>query len=259
MELNDYRARIGYTGELTPTVDTLRALHLAHATHIPFENLDVLLRRPILLDIESLWAKLVTGRRGGYCFEQNGLFAAVLEEVGFRVLRLGARVRMGAVGIRPRSHMVLLVEAGGDRWLADVGFGADGLIHPVALHPDAEAVQFAWKYRVVTEGANYVLQSWYPQGWLDLYAFDLEEQHPVDYEVANHFTSTYPRSPFVTTLRVQFPGPQVRTMLVNRILTERTPEGATETGVGDDGAILDVLAKRFGLVFPPGTKFPFDE
>lgn len=259
MELKDYRARIAYTGDLTPTVETLHALHLAHATHIPFENLDVLLRRPIQLDVESLWAKLVTGGRGGYCFEQNGLFAAVLEEVGFRVMRLGARVRMGAVGVRPRTHMVLLVEAGGDRWLTDVGFGADGLIHPVALNPGADSAQFAWKYRVIVEGPNYVLQSWYPQGWLDLYSFDLVEQYPMDYEVANYFTSTYPRSPFVTMLRVQLPGPRVRTMLVNRTLVERTAAGTTETAVGDDEAVLRILTTRFGLAFPAGTKFPFEE
>src|SRR4051812_30887282 len=115
MELKEYAARIGYSGEFAPTVEVLRALHFAHATHIPFENLDALLRVPIRLDIESLWAKLVTGGRGGYCFEQNGLFAAVLEKAGFRVLRLGARVRFGAVGIRPRTHMTMLVDAGGEQ------------------------------------------------------------------------------------------------------------------------------------------------
>jgi N-hydroxyarylamine O-acetyltransferase len=259
MELNEYAIRVGYTGEFAPDVETLHALHLAHATRIPFENLDVLLRRPIRLDIESLWAKLVTGGRGGYCFEQNAVFAAVLEAIGFRVRRLAARVRMGAVGIRPRTHMLLLVEAGDERWLADVGFGSDGLLHPVALRPGIESEQFAWKYRVVEEGPNYVLQSWHPEGWIDLYTFGLDESYPVDYEVANHFTSTYPGSPFLTMLRVQLPGPFVRTLMVNRTLIERTAERTTQTAVGDDDAVLAVLAKRFGLEFPAGTKFPFEE
>src|SRR4051812_17349400 len=100
MDLKEYAARVGYTGEFTPTVETLKALHLAHATHIPFENLDVLLGRPIRLDIDSLWAKLVNGGRGGYCFEHNALFAGVLEAAGFRVRRLAGRV--GAA--RPRLH-----------------------------------------------------------------------------------------------------------------------------------------------------------
>jgi N-hydroxyarylamine O-acetyltransferase len=259
MELNEYAARIGYTGDFAPTVDTLHALHFAHATHIAFENLDVLLRRPIRLDLESLWAKLVTAGRGGYCFEQNALFAAVLEEAGFPVKRLAARVRLGTAGVRPRTHMLLLVDAGGEQWIADVGFGADGLLHPVALRPGEEAAQFSWKYRVISEGANYVLQSFYPDGWLDLYAFGLDEQYPADYEVANYFTSNYPRSPFVTMLRVQRPGPALRTMLVNRTLVERTAEGTTETAVGDDEAVLAVLQERFGLEFPAGTKFPFEE
>src|SRR5437867_3136447 len=105
VDLKSYLTRICFEGDLAPTVETLRRLHLAHATHIPFENLDVLLRRPILLDLDSLFAKLVHGGRGGYCFEQNALFAAVLEEVGFRVKRLAGRVRMGATAIRPRTQM----------------------------------------------------------------------------------------------------------------------------------------------------------
>src|SRR5690242_5486709 len=129
MDLQAYTARIEYQGGLEPVLQTLQELHLAHATHIPFENLDVLLRKPIRLDADSLWAKLVCGGRGGYCFEQNALFASVLEQVGFRVTRLAARVRAGAAGIRPRSHMLLLVEG----CIADVGFGSEGLLLPVPL------------------------------------------------------------------------------------------------------------------------------
>src|SRR5437868_6278305 len=91
VDLDAYFARVEYTGERTPTLATLRALHHAHATHIPFENLEVLLGRPILLDLESLQAQLVRAKRGGYCFQQNGLFAAVLEQLGFKVTRLSAR------------------------------------------------------------------------------------------------------------------------------------------------------------------------
>src|SRR5215472_2819420 len=139
LDLHTYAARVGYTGDFTSSLATLRALHLAHATHIPFENLDILLGRPIRLDLESLCGKMIDGRRGGYCFEQNALFAAVLEAAGFRVRRLAARVRSGASGVRPRLHMLLGVEAEGGLWLADVGFGADGLLHPLPLRP-GEAV-----------------------------------------------------------------------------------------------------------------------
>ncbi len=259
MELNEYAARIGYSGPFAPTVEVLHALHLAHATHIPFENLDVLLGRPIRLDLDSVWAKLVRGGRGGYCFEHNALFAAVLERAGFRVTRLAARVRMGATGIRPRCHMLLVVDAGSERWLADAGFGADGLLHPVWFRPGEISAQFSWKHRLIEERPNYVLQSWSLDGWVDLYSFGMEEHYPVDYEVANHYTSTYPGSVFRRMLLAQQPGPDVRTMLVNRTLIERTASGSTETPVGDNAELLETLSARFGLHFPAGTAFPFEE
>jgi N-hydroxyarylamine O-acetyltransferase len=255
VDLTTYAARIEYTGDFSPTLDGLRALHLAHATHIPFENLDILLGRPILLDEESLWRKLVVGRRGGYCFEQNALFASMLEAAGFRVRRLAARVRLGASGVRPRTHMLLFAEAAGEQWLCDVGFGIDGLLHPIPFRPGDASKQFAWTYRVVQEGAVFVLQSRRPEGWTDLYCFTLDEQYPLDYVVANHFTSTWPESIFRKQPVVQLPGPERRLMLWNRMLIERTAEGVTETPVSDD-ALVGLLADRFGLCFPAGTRFP---
>ena len=133
LDLDAYLQRIGYAGSRAPSRATLDALHLAHATHIPFENLDILLGRPIRLDLASLQAKLVAGRRGGYCFEQNRLFAAALEALGYAVTPLAARVRFGATSILPRTHMTLQVEVDGSRVLADVGFGVFGLLLPVSL------------------------------------------------------------------------------------------------------------------------------
>ena len=155
VDLQAYAARIEYGGEFTPTLATLRELHLAHATHIPFENLDILLGRPIRLDLESVAAKLIDARRGGYCFEQNALFAAVLEAIGFRVTRLAARVRMGATEVRPRSHMLLAVDVESERWLADVGFGGEGLLLPVRLKVGEVERHFGWQYRVIAEDGLY--------------------------------------------------------------------------------------------------------
>jgi N-hydroxyarylamine O-acetyltransferase len=252
VDLQAYAARIEYGGEFTPTLATLRNLHLAHATHIPFENLDILLGRPIRLDLESITAKLIDARRGGYCFEQNALFAAVLEAIGFRVTRLAARVRMGATEVRPRSHMLLAVDVEGEHWLADVGFGGDGLLLPVRLKAgEAEG------YRVIADSGLHVLQTLRPEGWFDLYSFTLEEQYAVDYEVSNHFTSTYPSSPFVNRLIVQRPGEDVRLTLVNRQLMEQRPDGVSEITLADDDAVLETLAERFGLRFPAGTRFAY--
>ncbi len=257
VDLQAYAARIEYAGEFTPTLATLRDVHLAHATHIPFENLDILLGRPIRLDLESLTAKLIDARRGGYCFEQNTLFAAVKEAIGFRVIRLAARVRMGAAEIRPRSHMLLAVDVENERWLADVGFGGEGLLLPVRLDSSESNRHFGWQYRVIPEDGLHVLQSRRPEGWFDLYSFTLEEQHAVDYEVSNYFTSTFPQSPFVNRLVVQRPGKDVRLTLVNRQLTEQRPDGVSEIALRDDEAVLETLAERFGLRFPPGSRFAY--
>jgi N-hydroxyarylamine O-acetyltransferase len=257
VDLRAYAKRIEYAGALTPTLDTLRALHLAHATHIPFENLDVLWGRPGKLDIESLSAKLIDGKRGGYCFEQNALFAAVLEAIGFGVTRLAARVRLGSDRIGPRSHMLLAVQVAGEKWLADVGFGGEGLLFPLPLEPDRETQHFDWRYRLVRENEAYVLQSLRKTGWFDLYAFTLERQEPADYEVSHYYTGTHPSSRFVQKLIVQQPGKGARWTLVERLLTEWRPDGSTtETLLADDEAVRAVLAERFGLQFPAGTGFP---
>ena len=259
MDLKTYADRVGYTGEFAPTLDTLRRLHYAHATHIPFENLDVLLGRPIRLDFESLWNKMVESRRGGYCFEQNSLFSTILEQVGFRVRRLSARVRMGATGIRSRTHMLFLAEVDREQWICDVGFGGDGLLHPIPFRPGETAAQFSWRYRIVQEGSVYVLQSWRPEGWLDLYAFGLDPAYPIDYELANYFTSTSPTSIFRKMLRVQLPGPDVSRLLINHTLSERTDTGVTEVKVPDGDGLLEVLESRFGLALPKGTVIPIAE
>src|SRR5262245_22637679 len=185
IDLAAYFERIAYAGDRSPSRATLDALHLAHATHIPFENLDILLGRPIRLDLASLQAKLVRGKRGGYCFEQNVLFAAILEHLGFRVTRLAARVRFGSTRLLSRTHMLLTVDIDGSTWVADVGFGGEGLLRPLPLIAGQPARHYAWTYRLVEEAGLWILQSRRGEGWHDFYAFTREPQHLVDYEVAN--------------------------------------------------------------------------
>ncbi len=256
LDLGAYFDRIGYRGPRAPTLQTLEEIHFAHAQWIPFENLDVLLGRPIRLDLASLQAKLVHGRRGGYCFEQNELLAVALERLGFSVTRLCGRVRLGAAGdVRPRSHMVLQVHLDGQAWLADVGFGSAGLLKPVRMASGELSRQFAWSYRVVREGELWVLQFLQAGEWLDLYAFTLEPQYPIDYEVANYFTSTHPRSIFLKMLLVQRPGPEVRQVLRDRELTITRGEETVIRPIESDDELLALLANTFGLHFPAGTRF----
>jgi len=254
-DLDAYCARIRYTGECAPTTAVLEELHLAHATHIPFENLDILLGKPIRLDLTRLQAKLIRGHRGGYCFEQNTLFAAALERVGFRVTRLAARVRAGATHVLPRTHMLLQVEAEGRSWLADVGFGGDGLLKPLPFVAGPECRQYGWTYRLAKENDWWVLQSRGAEGWQDLYAFTLEPQYDVDFEMANHYTSTYPDSVFVKTLTVQLPTPEGRHILRGRELATIRGQEATKCIIENEDALLRVLAEVFGLNFPPDTRF----
>jgi len=259
VNLDAYLRRIEYSGVLEPSAQTLAALHLAHATHIPFENLDILLGKTIKLDVESLERKLIDGRRGGYCFEQNLLFSAVLEQLGFAVTRLLARVRYRATAVRPRTHMNLLVAFPEGRWIADVGFGADGLLLPVPFGDGAESRQFPWTYRVAGEGDRWVMQSFRESAWLDLYAFTLDPQEPVDYETANWYTSTHPNSRFVQTLTVQRLRADARLTLRNRELITDRGETVTSRTLQDQAEIIAVLAESFGLEFPPDTTFRFND
>ena len=260
LDLRAYLERIRWTGPAAPdaSLATLRALHLAHATSIPFENLDIQLGRPIRLDLDSVQAKLVGARRGGYCFEQNALFAAVLEACGFRLTRLCGRVRMGRPAdapVPPRTHMVLRVELPEGPHLADVGFGSDELLYPVPLVAGVDHPQEAWCYRLEREGDAWVLRSRQPEGWIDLYVFTTEPQHPIDYEVANHFTSTHPSSRFVLSLTAQRATPEVRYILRNREYEEVRPERRERREVASAEELLVILDERFGLRFPPGTTF----
>ena len=254
-DLESYLNRVSYRGDRAPTAKTLADLHLAHATHIPFENADILLGRPIRLDQEGLQAKLVNARRGGYCFEHNLLFAAVLEELGFRVTRLAARVRSQATRLLPRTHMLLRVEADDRLWLADVGFGGGGLLQPIPLEPGQVFRQFAWTYRVMRESDLWVLQSLQGQEWKDLYAFTLEPQEVADYEMASFYVSTHPQSPFVQRLTVQLATPEGHFILRNRDLVIDRGNSMTQRTIADE-ELLHVLAKQFGLEFPPETRFP---
>lgn len=254
MDLSTYLKRIEYQGDITPDYATLEALHLAHATHIPFENVDILLGKPVSLDLESLQGKLVDRRRGGYCFEHNTLFAAVLREVGFSVTPLAARVRHRQTGVLPRTHMCLQVGVDGNDWLADVGFGGEGLLLPVPM--SAQPVrQFLWTYRLIEESTGiWVLQSRREGYWNDLYAFSLEAQEHVDFEMANYYVSTHPQSSFVRALTVQLPSPEKRQILRGSDLTIETVNGGETRRIERADDLLEILKTNFGVQLPTSIR-----
>ncbi len=253
LDLEAYLRRIGLGARPAADLAGLRALHYAHATTIPFENLDIQMGRSISLDLASLQVKLVRRCRGGYCFEHNTLFLAVLWAVGFDAIACEARVRLGALELLPRTHMLLLVRLEGATWLCDVGFGGEGLLHPMLMDGEAHT-QFMNTYRIVQEGTMRVLQSLHHSAWDDLYAFVPEPRFPVDFEMANHYTSTHPDSRFLKTLTAQLPGPDVRRILRNRAYAEIRGDQAE----GRELALEEVtptLQEVFGIEVPEGAKF----
>jgi N-hydroxyarylamine O-acetyltransferase len=256
IDLSSYLRRIGYGGDLRPTRQVLEALHLAHATSIPYENLDVLLKRPIRLDLTSLQDKLIHSGRGGYCYEQNSLFAAVLRQLGFTVTTLAARVRYRTTQALPRTHMTLLVQADGKEFLADVGFGSSGLLLPVPRSDCSESRQFAWSYRVSAEDSLSVLQLRRDGAWIDLYAFSLEPQEPADYEMANYYVSTNPASRFVHTMTAQKVTTSERHTLRNREYSVDYGSHIATRELSNSEDVTGLLTETFGLLLPEGFQLP---
>ncbi|MEU6312631.1 arylamine N-acetyltransferase [Streptomyces sp. NPDC047014] len=258
LDLDAYLARIGFErnygvgGELRPDLSTLYAVHRAHTGAIAFESLDVLLGRPVALDIRSIEEKLVHGRRGGYCYEQNSLLAAALERIGFEVSGRGARNRTRGDALLAVTHAVLVVTVDGEPWLCDAGFGHQGPREPVPLgSPGTEVQQGKWTYRIREEADGVLVLCLLRGGvWRDLYAFSPQHYHPVDYVVLNHYSSSHPLSSFVGRVIVQRPGDDIRRALVGRELSLLHPDGRAEQRSVAPGELLDVLGQEFGLRLP---------
>jgi len=235
VDIDAYFRRIDYTGSRAPTLETLAGIHLLHPQAIAFENLDPLLRRPISLQPEALEGKLLRAGRGGWCFEQNLLLRDVLQELGFRVTGLAARVMWNAPegAVRARSHMLLKIEgAGSATYVADVGFGGLTLTAPLRLVPDIEQPTPHETFRLLRSASeardNYVMQALVGRIWKPLYSFDLQPQHLVDYQVSNWHLERHPESPFVNNLMAARVEPDRRYGLLNNKLSTHHLGGATE-------------------------------
>jgi N-hydroxyarylamine O-acetyltransferase len=254
-----YLSRIGHAGPTDPTVATLDAIALAHVTTIPFENLDILLGRPIVLDPDALAGKLVGSRRGGYCFEQNGLLLEVLEALGFEVRPISARVRLQRARsfTPPRTHVFLRAEIDRSSWLVDVGVGALSPTSALRLERDLVQTTPHEPRRLIDVDGRLFHQAHIAGEWVDVCEFTLEEMPRIDREVANWYTSTHPASHFRDRLIVaRAASDGGRVTLVNRELTFRARDGtARKETVADPDALLGVLAEHFGLRFPAGTRF----
>ena len=257
-DLAAYFARIGYDGPRTPTLETLRVIQRLHPQAIAFENLNPLLAIPVRLEIEPLQQKLILSRRGGYCFEQNGVLLHALRALGFRVTGLAARVvwnQPDPSAITPRSHMVLKVELDEGTYIADVGFGMSPTA-PLRLVPEITQDTPHESFRLVQRDGHYVLQCNLKGHWTSFYLFDLQEQAPVDYQVANHYVSTWPTSHFVTSLIAARATADGRYGLRNNKLSIHRNNGESEQRVLSSAAeVSAVLADLFGVVVPDQAAF----
>ena len=250
IDLDAYFRRIGYSGPREASLATLRELHNLHPQAIPFENLDPLLGRPVRLDPASLQAKLVAGGRGGYCFEHNSLFAGVLRALGFKVQEATARVRWSVPpGVKtPRTHCLLFVEAEGEDYLVDVGFGGNVLTAPLRLNSRDEQTTPHEPFRLVDEGDRVVEEAKINGAWTPLYAFDFADTHPADYEMGNWFTSAHPNSIFVNGLMGARAEPGRRYALRDNQLAVHTLNGGTEKKtLANTAEMRDALTDLFKL------------
>ena len=251
MDIPAYLQRIRYHGSLKPTWETLQGLQLAHLCSVPFENLDISLGRPILLDEQRIFHKLVSRKRGGFCYELNGLFAALLTALGFRVAYLSAGVAKDDGAYGPEfDHLVLLVESPTDRstaWLADVGFG-DGFRQPLLAHTTAEQSQ---------DGRTYWLE---PQGeyrrlWQRDAAGSLERQYRCtfqpwrfqDFAATCRYHQTSPESSFTRRRICTLALPGGRLTLSAMRLVVTLDGKRTERPVRDGDEYSRLLRDLFGI------------
>lgn len=253
LDLIAYFDRIGYGGTAEPTLEVLQDLVTAHTRTIPFENLDPLLGRPIDdLSPGALTDKLVHRRRGGYCYEHNGLMGYVLAEIGFRVRRLAGRViwMLGPDAPLPaQTHTVLAVRFPGAQatYLVDVGFGGQTPTSPIRFEIGGVQETTHEPYRLEDRGDELLLQAKIRDDWQDLYRFTMRTQPQIDLTVGSWYVSTHPASHFVTGLLVAMVTEDARCNLLGRNLAIHGNGGTQKVVLDDPGAIVDTLRDRFGI------------
>jgi N-hydroxyarylamine O-acetyltransferase len=253
-DLDAYLDRVGLGGPPEPTLEGLRVIVGAHCAAIPYENIDVLLGRPPKLDLASLQEKMVRGKRGGYCFEQNLLLRAGLSALGFTVTGMIARVVRGfpADALRNAGHMVVRVGLPEGPFLVDAGFGNLTPTGPLAMQPMIEQQTPHELMRLLPVGSELVLQVKLGDTWDNLWRLCSHATVDADYDVANWFTATHPASVFVNNMIAARPGPDgtLHTFLNGRV-NLRLPDGTVKRQeLNDDASIADVLVGTFGLALP---------
>lgn len=250
--LQAYLQRIGYSGATEPGSDNLRAIHRAHLMSVPFENLDIHVGRWIVLDEDRLYHKIVNERRGGFCFEQNGLFSAMLSEMGYDVQRIEANVRGsdGDYGI-PFAHMTLIVTLDGKRWLADVGFG-DSFIEPLEIDNPAPQMQRNKAYKIVLDGdTGYYMEGQENGDFQIEYRFFFQPHDLRDYADACYYMQTSPKTHFTQKRVCSKATPTGRISLSDLRLITTENGSRTEREISGEAEFEALLQQEFGIDLTP--------
>lgn len=260
MNVDTYLKRLNYSGPIEPTVETLRSLQFAHLLAVPFENLSIHSNEPIVLNDAALFTKIVENRRGGFCYECNGLFAALLRALGFDVKMLAAGVARpdGTFG-PPFDHMTLMVTLA-DRWLVDVGFG-DSFSEPLLLDSRGEQVQGERTFRIDADDDHLILNRRNAGGdWQPQYRLSLQPYEFAAYEETCHFHQTSPDSHFtkgVICSRLTPEGGRI-TISGMRFITTSDPQLREERTLSGRAEFDQLLHDQFGIVMKSVVKLPAD-
>ena len=249
MNIKAYLERINYRGSLAPTAETLRGLQVAHLLTVPFENLSIHANQPIVLEDQALFEKIVERRRGGFCYEANGLFAALLRALGFDVSMLSAGVGNAAGGFGPDfDHMTLMVSLE-QRWLADVGFG-DSFREPLLLDERSEQVQGSRAYRILPDDTHLILmQRDKSEEWQAQYRFTLRPYEYADYAEMCRYHQTSPQSHF-TRARICSRATEEGRLTLSEMRFIRTSQkdGRQERILASQAEYAAILREHFGIV-----------
>ncbi|MDM8539242.1 arylamine N-acetyltransferase [Desulfobacterales bacterium HSG17] len=246
-DLEAYLHRINYSEAIDVSLDTLERLYHAHFYTIPFENFDILLGRGIDLDPQAVFNKLVFKKRGGYCFELNGLFLQALQTLGFKARALLARVHVTGTP-SGRGHQLELVSIEGRNWLVDVGFGENSPHMPIPMELDIPVTKDGKTIRLKNGGHFGIMFQILEDGeWKDLYSFDLGHVFPADIAYGNHYTSTNPNTFFTYSRVAGLPIPGGSITLLDRTLKITTIDKKEVQTLPDSPAYLDALRTHFGI------------
>jgi N-hydroxyarylamine O-acetyltransferase len=244
MRLDAYLSRLGLSPPLPPTVETLRKVHVAHLAAFPFDNLEIQRHGTVRTDLESVEQKFLSGTTGGYCFEQNTLLGGALAALGFDVSTILGRV--GTPDHRTLNHLVLRVEIDGEGWLADVGFGGQGLLEPMPIVDGATVVQDGLTYSIRRNGHYWMLSMHCGEESEELYDFGDVPHTPADIEMANYYTATHPSSVFRRTLTIQRARPGDRVILRTTMVTRYQNGVRTDTPI-DPSQVRAYARELFGI------------